>query len=77
MGELPADAARGLDDPDAAGFARCSPRMALANEAIWRTQPTETWVTLETFAFPAVLVAFLWLQIMALQRFLIEEGQAD
>jgi intracellular septation protein len=47
--------------------------LALANELIWRTQSTELWVTLETFAFPAVLVAFLWIQIMALQGYLIEE----
>jgi intracellular septation protein len=47
--------------------------LAVANEAIWRTQSTELWVTLETFAFPAVLVVFLWLQILALQSHLIEE----
>jgi intracellular septation protein len=51
--------------------------LAVANEVIWRTQSTELWVTLETFAFPAVLVLFLWVQIMALQRFLIEEPKAD
>jgi intracellular septation protein len=47
--------------------------LAVLNEVVWRTQPTETWVTVETFAFPALLVAFLWAQIVALQRFLIEE----
>jgi intracellular septation protein len=47
--------------------------LAIANEVIWRTQSTELWVTLETFAFPAVLVLFLWLQILALQGYLIEE----
>ncbi len=51
--------------------------LALANEVIWRTQSTELWVTLETFAFPAVLVLFLWVQIMALQGYLIEEPEAD
>ena len=46
--------------------------LAIANELIWRTQTTELWVKLETFAFPVVLFAFLWLQIVGLQRFLIE-----
>lgn len=47
--------------------------LAVANEVIWRTQSTDLWVKLETFALPAALMLFLWLQIMALQRFLIEE----
>ena len=46
--------------------------LAIANELIWRTQTTELWVKLETFAFPAVLFVFLWLQIVGLQRYLIE-----
>ena len=46
--------------------------LAVANEVIWRTQSTELWVTLETFAFPAAMFAFLMWQIMALQRYLIE-----
>ena len=29
--------------------------LAIANEVIWRTQTTELWVKLETFAMPAVL----------------------
>jgi len=52
--------------------------LALANELIWRTQSTDLWVKLETFAFPAVLVGFLWWQIIALQRFLIDPtGEGD
>ena len=46
--------------------------MAAANEFIWRTMSTETWVKLETFAFPAVLFVFLWSQIVLLQKYLIE-----
>ena len=46
--------------------------LALANELIWRTQSTELWVKLETFAFPAALFVFLWSQIVMLQRYLIE-----
>ncbi len=49
--------------------------LALANEIIWRTQSTDLWVKLETFAFPAVLFVFLWAQIVALQKYLIEPDQ--
>ncbi len=37
---------------------------------IWRTQSTELWVTLETFALPAALFVFLMVQFALLQRFL-------
>ena len=49
--------------------------LAVANEIIWRTQSTDLWVKLETFAFPAVLFVFLWVQIVALQKYLIEPDQ--
>ena len=51
--------------------------LAVANEVIWRTMSTDTWVKLETFAMPAVLVAFLWWQIFALQHHLIEDAAAE
>lgn len=50
--------------------------LAIANEAIWRTQSTDVWVKLETFAFPAVLFVFLWVQIIGLQKYLIEDPDA-
>ena len=46
--------------------------LAIANELIWRTQSTDLWVKLETFAFPVALFLFLWLQIIGLQKYLIE-----
>jgi intracellular septation protein len=46
--------------------------LAVANELIWRTQSTELWVKLETFAMPAALFVFLMLQFMLLQRHMIE-----
>jgi len=46
--------------------------LAAANELIWRTQSTDLWVKLETFAFPVVLFVFLWSQIVVLQKYLIE-----
>lgn len=51
--------------------------LAAANEYIWRTMSTDTWVKLETFAMPAALVAFLWWQIFALQKYLIDPDQSD
>ena len=47
--------------------------LAVANEIIWRTQTTETWVWIETFIFPVVLFVFLMAQIMTLQKYLIED----
>ena len=47
--------------------------LAVANEVIWRTMSEETWVLLESFAFPAALFVFLWLQIVGLQKYLIED----
>lgn len=46
--------------------------LAIANEVIWRTQSTELWVKLETFAMPAALFVFLMVQIRMLGRFMIE-----
>jgi intracellular septation protein len=46
--------------------------LAVANEIVWRTMSTESWVKIETFAFPIALFLFLWAQIMALQKYLIE-----
>ncbi len=46
--------------------------LAIANEVIWRTQTTELWVKLETFAMPAALFVFLMVQIGMLSRFMIE-----
>ncbi|MES2143253.1 MAG: inner membrane-spanning protein YciB [Pseudomonadota bacterium] len=51
--------------------------LAVANEVIWRTQSTDLWVKLETFAFPAALFVFLWVQIMALQKYMIEPDKDD
>ena len=51
--------------------------LAVANELIWRTQSTELWVKLETFGMPVALFVFLWVQIMLLQRFVIEDDKPD
>ncbi|NPD16909.1 septation protein IspZ [Xinfangfangia sp. D13-10-4-6] len=51
--------------------------LAIANELIWRNMSDATWVTLETFVFPAVLFAFLMVQISMLGRFMIEPEARD
>ena len=51
--------------------------LAVANEVIWRTQSTELWVKLETFAFPVALFLFLMVQISALNRYIIDPKQED
>lgn len=47
--------------------------LAIANEVIWRTMSTDTWVKIETFGFPIALMVFLFWQISALQGYLIED----
>lgn len=46
--------------------------LAVANEVIWRTMSTDLWVKIETFGFPIALFAYLWWQILALQKYMIE-----
>lgn len=46
--------------------------LAVANEAIWRTQSTELWVKLETFAMPAALFLFLMAQFAMLAHYMEE-----
>lgn len=46
--------------------------LAVANEVIWRTQSTELWVKLETFAMPAALFLFLMVNFAMLQSFIDE-----
>lgn len=43
--------------------------MAVANEAVWRTQSTEFWVTFETFGLPLFLFAVFMLQGRVLERY--------
>ena len=47
--------------------------LAVGNEVVWRTMSTDAWVKIETFGFPIALFLFLWLQIVALQKYLIED----
>ncbi|WP_224825551.1 inner membrane-spanning protein YciB [Cognatishimia sp. MH4019] len=49
--------------------------LAVTNEILWRTQSTDLWVKVETFGFPLALFAFLWWQIIALQKYVIEPDE--
>lgn len=51
--------------------------LAVANEIVWRTMSTDAWVKIETFGFPLALFAFLWSQIIVLQKYMIEDETAD
>lgn len=51
--------------------------LAVANEVVWRTMSTDAWVKIETFGFPILMFVFLWAQIIALQRYLIDQGEED
>ncbi|WP_374646869.1 inner membrane-spanning protein YciB [Tabrizicola sp.] len=46
--------------------------LAIANEAIWRTQSTELWVKLETFGMPVALFLFLMVNFSMLQSHMDE-----
>jgi intracellular septation protein len=50
--------------------------LAVANEVVWRTMSTDTWVKVETFGFPLALFVFLWVQIVALQGYM-DTGAED
>lgn len=51
--------------------------LAVANEVVWRTQTEETWVIIETFVFPAVLIVALFGTIMSLQKYLIDTEEPE
>ncbi len=51
--------------------------LAVGNEIVWRSLSTDAWVKIETFAFPAALFVFLWAQIVVLQKYVIEEDEAE
>lgn len=55
----------------------CFAVMAAGNELVWRTMSTDTWVKIETFGFPILLFAFLWSQLVLLQKYLIEEDAGE
>jgi intracellular septation protein len=51
--------------------------MAVANEAVWRTQSTEFWVTFETFGLPAFLFVAFMAQAKLIERESLSAGKDD
>ncbi|MCF6232506.1 MAG: septation protein IspZ [Rhodobacteraceae bacterium] len=50
--------------------------LGIVNELVWRNMSTDMWVKIETFGFPVALFGFLWWQVLALQKYMIDpEGQ--
>lgn len=47
--------------------------LAVVNEFVWRTMSKDTWVIVETFGFPIALALWMTINIMRLERFMIEE----
>ncbi len=50
--------------------------LAIGNEIVWRTMSDDAWVKIETFGFPILMFLFLWGQIVALQKYLIEDEES-
>ncbi|AHD00281.1 inner membrane-spanning protein YciB [Leisingera methylohalidivorans] len=51
--------------------------LAVANELIWRTQSTDTWVYFKTFGLPVAMFAFFMLQGQLFQKYGAEEEEAE
>ncbi len=49
--------------------------LAVANEVIWRTMSTDAWVKIETFGFPILMFLFLWMQIVALEKYTLTDKE--
>lgn len=48
--------------------------LAIANEAIWRTVSTDSWVTFKTFGLPIATFAFIFAQSGLFQKYGVEDG---
>ena len=51
--------------------------LAVVNELVWRNMSTDAWVKIETFGFPIAMFLFLWMQIMTLQKYVIEDENEE
>ncbi len=49
--------------------------LAIANEAIWRTQTTETWVYFKTFGLSIALFGFFMTQSGIFQKYSVEDKE--
>lgn len=51
--------------------------LAVANEVVWRTMSTDAWVKIETFGFPVLMFLFLWMQIVALEKYTTSDEESE
>ncbi|MEM7530097.1 MAG: septation protein A [Pseudomonadota bacterium] len=51
--------------------------MAVLNEAVWRTQTTDFWVTFKTFANIPITLVFMLLQVPLIQKHMIEDDDEE
>lgn len=51
--------------------------MAALNELVWRTQSEETWVTIKTFVYLPITLAFVFLQLPLIRRHWIQKPAPD
>ena len=51
--------------------------LAASNELVWRTMPTETWVTFETFGLPLAFFAFFMAQAGVFKAYAKPEADGD
>ncbi|MFV0358838.1 inner membrane-spanning protein YciB [Tropicimonas sp.] len=49
--------------------------LAVANEVVWRTMSTDSWVKIETFGFPIALFVFISAQIFSLQKYVEADAE--
>ena len=51
--------------------------LTVANEVIWRTMSTDTWVNFKTFGLPVITVAFFLMQGRLIERHATSKGGTD
>ena len=47
--------------------------LAILNESIWRSLPTDTWVSFKTFGFPALTFIFFFAQARLIKKYRVED----
>lgn len=51
--------------------------LAIANEAIWRTQSDQLWVNFKTFGLPVIMMLFFMTQVKLFEKFSVDPEKGD
>ena len=51
--------------------------LAIANEVVWRTMSTDSWVTFKTFVLTGLLFVFIMSQMKLFTRFAKDDSHKD